>query len=622
MTPMRDALLPIALLLCALSLWVSGAVAQEQASAERPAPNLDQPTQTLHGLAMHGQAKYGPGFTHFEYVNPAAPKGGELYLSTFGGFDSLNPFITSGNPAPGLGLTFDTLMYNSADEAFTEYGLVAKTITVPEDRSWVEFELRPEARFHDGSPITADDIIFSMEILQTQAQPFYRQYYGDVLYGEPVGENGVRFVFGVSGNRELPLIVGQMPIMSRAYWQERDFSRATTEPILGSGPYRITDVDPNQRLTLTRVADYWAEALPARVGYNNFDRIHYLSYRDREIERQALFAGDIDVFQENTAKDWAVSYETSPAVRDGRILKQEIPHEIPQGMQGIVFNLRREKFQDIRVRRALTLLFDWSAINDEVAYGAYTRSLSYFSNSELAASGLPSQAELTLLEPLRGQIPDTVFTEVFTLPGDTDAEQERALLRQAHELLNAAGWEVRDGQRVNAKTGAPMTIEFLNVQGAMDRWINPLRRQLDRLGIETSLRQVDVSLYLTRRREFDFDMTVSGFGQSLSPGNEQREFWGSDSAAREGSRNLAGIANPAIDRLIDHIILAEDREALITAVKALDRVLLHSYLMIPMHHIAAHRIAHWHYIERPALPPKYSLGMMTWWERPGGRDAN
>ncbi len=596
----------------------AGATVQENAGATVQA-NLDQATLTVHGLAMHGEAKYGPDFAHVDYVNPDAPKGGRLVLSSFGGFDSLNPFIESGNPAPGLGLTVDTLLVSTDDEAFTEYGLIAETVTVPEDRSWVAFDIRPEARFHDGTPVTPEDVIWSMDILKAEGAPHYRFYYANVVRGEPVGERGVRFVFDVAGNRELPLIVGQLPVLSKAAWEGRDFGRVTIYPFLGNGPYRVASFNANQTLRLERVEDYWAADLPIRRGMNNFDEILYLGFRDRDVERQALFSGDIDLFQENTAKDWAVTYQTSPAVRDGLILKEEIPHEIPQGMQGFFFNMRRAKFQDIRVRQAIDLMFDWQAVNEEVAYGAYTRSTSFFSNSELASSGLPSDAELALLEPLREQIPDAVFTEPFEVAGALDARAQRERLRQANQLLIDAGWVVQDGKRVSQTSGETLSIEFLNVQAGMTGWINPLRRNLERLGIETSVRTVDVALYLNRLRDFDFDMIVSGVGQSLSPGNEQRDFWGSQSAEEPGSRNFSGLKSPAVDQLITHIIQAEDREALITATHALDRVLLHSHILVPMHHISQHRVAHWDVFGRPETPPRYALGLMTWWEIPGRR---
>ena len=555
-----------------------------------------------HGLAMHGDLKYPPEFTHFHYTNPDAPKGGNVRLSGVGSFDSLNPHILKGRKASSLGLVFDTLTDSSNDEPFSSYGLVAESMEVPEDRSWVIFNLRPEARFHDGSPITAEDVAFSMEILKTKGHPFYRSYFGSVGKIEILGPHRLKFSFEGGENRELPLIVGQLPILSKAWWADREFDKTTLEFPLGSGPYRVKRIDPGRSITYERVKDYWAKDLPVNKGRYNFDEVHIDYYRDSTVALEAFKAGEFDFRQENTAKNWATAYDI-PAVADGRLIKEEIPHEQGTGMQAFVFNTRRNIFKDVRVRVALGLLFDFEWTNKNLFYGAYTRSLSYFSNTELASTGLPEGEELAILERYRDQLPGELFTQPFALPVTRGDGNIRPNLRRALQLFKQAGWELRNKRLVD-QDGRPMAFEILLVQPAFERVVLPFKRNLEKLGIDVSVRTVDTSQYKNRLDEFDFDVVVASFGQSLSPGNEQRDFWGSAVADEKGSRNLIGIKDPVIDELIELVIAAPDRKSLVARTRALDRVLLWGHFLIPNWHIPMHRIVYWNKLDRPETPPR------------------
>jgi len=564
------------------------------------------------GLSMYGELKYGPGFTHFDYVNPAAPKGGNVKLAAIGTFDSLNPFILKGVPAAGISDTFETLMESSSDEAFSEYGLIAERVEVPADRSWVAFTLRPEARFHDGSPITADDVIWSFDTLKSKGHPFYRSYYSRVLRAEKVGPRQVRFSFGPGDNRELPLIVGQLPVLSKAYWSTHDFDKTTLDPPLGSGPYRVVAVEPGRSIVYQRVKNYWGAKLPVRTGRDNFDTIRYDYYRDTTVALEAFKAGQYDFREENIAKNWATGYST-PAVAAGLIRKEEIPNEVPTGMQAFVYNTRRPVFHDRRLREALGYAFDFEWTNKYLFYGAYTRTKSYFSNSELAAHGPPTPAELRILDPFRGQEPEAVFTTAYEPPKTDGSGEIRDNLIQAFRLLKAAGWTVKDMRLVNARTGAPMQFEILLADPAFERVTLPFVRNLARLGIQARLRTVDTAQYQNRIDNFDFDMTVASWPESLSPGNEQIDNWTSARAAVPGSRNLAGIRDPVVDGLVDLVIAAPDRQSLIDRTRALDRVLLWGQYVIPQWHITSFRVAYWDKFSRPAIAPKYALGFDTWW---------
>ena len=577
-------------------------------------PAAAQEVSVSHGAAMHGNLKYGPGFTHFDYSNPDAPKGGEVRLSAIGSFDNLNPFILKGQSAAGLGQVFETLMTGSEDEAFSEYGLIAESIEMPGDRSWVAFTLRPEARWHDGTPITVDDVLFSLDALKTRGHPFYRAYFRDALKAEEVGERKVKFTFADGLNRELPLIMGQMPILSKAYFTANDFEKTTLEPPLGSGPYRVERVDAGRSITYHRVEDYWGAELPVRRGQNNFDVIRYDYYRDPTVAMEAFKAHEYDFRQENTAKVWATAYE-GPAFDQDLIVKEEIGHSIPTGMQGFFFNTRLAKFADPRVRQALAYAFDFEWTNTNLFHGAYTRTASYFSNSELASSGLPDAAELALLEPFRGQVPPEVFGETYAPPVTDGSGNARRNLRTALKLLGEAGWTVADA-RLTSPGGEAMEIEILIVSPQFERIIAPMVKNLEKLGVVAKIRLVDSAQYEKRLEDFDFDMITGVVGQSLSPGNEQNNFWTSVAADTPGSRNFAGVNDPVVDALVEKVIAAPDRGSLIAATRALDRVLLWGHYVIPHWHIQHFRVAYWNKFTRPAVTPKYSLGFDSWWIDP------
>lgn len=594
----RAVLAALLLLAAALPAPPTGA-----ADAARPA----------HGLSMYGDLKYGPGFAHFDYVDPRAPKGGRVTLSAIGTFDTLNPFVLKGVPAAGLGQVFDTLMVGSADEAFAQYGLVAETVETPPDRSWVAFTLRREARFHDGRPMTVEDVIWTFDTLKAKGHPFYRSYYAHVARAEPAGPRRVRFTFTGGTNQELPLIVGQMPVLPKHWWAGRDFTRTTLEPPLGSGPYRVEALDPGRSITYRRVADYWAAELPVNTGRFNFDTLRYDYYRDGTVALEALKAGAYDFRLENSSKHWATGYDV-PAVREGRIRKEQIPNQIPTGMQGFVYNTRREIFRDPRVRQALASAFDFEWTNRHLFYGAYTRTASYFSNSELAARGLPGPAEREVLAPFRDRIPAAVLTEAYR-PPSTEPGGVRPNLVAALRLLETAGWVVRDMRLVHEPTGTPMTFEILLADPTWERIALPFVRNLERLGVRARVRTVDAAQYEYRLKHFDFDMTVAVFGQSLSPGNEQMDYWSSEAARTPGSRNLAGVSDPVVDQLITLLVAAPDRPALIARTQALDRVLLWGHYVIPHWHITAFRVAYWNRFGRPAVSPKYELGFDAWWVR-------
>jgi microcin C transport system substrate-binding protein len=536
-------------------------------------------------------------------------------VSAIGTFDNLNPFILKGVAGARLAETFDTLMAGSADEPFSQYGLIADTIEVPADRSWVAFTLRPEAKFHDGSPITADDVIWSLETLKTKGHPFYRSYYRHVVKAEKTGDRKVRFTFDPQGeNRELPLIVGQMAVLSKAYWAKREFDKTTLEPVLGSGAYKVESFEAGRSILYRRVPNYWGAKLPVNVGRDNFDTIRVDYYRDGTVALEAFKAGQYDFRLENEARKWATSY-TGPGITQGLIKKEEIKHEVPNGMQAYGFNERRPMFQDRRVRQALAYAFDFEWSNKNLFFGAYTRTKSYFSNSELAATGLPSGEELKILEPFRSQLPEEVFTKEYAPPKTDGSGNLRDQLREALGLLAAAGWTVKGQKLVNAK-GEPMQFEILGVDPAFERISLPFTKNLERLGIQARVRTVDPAQYQNRLDNFDFDITVTGWGQSLSPGNEQRDFWHSATADLPGSRNYVGIKDPVVDKLIDLVIAAPDRPGLVARTRALDRVLLWGHHVIPQYHIQAYRVAYWDKFGRPATSPKYSLGFDGWWVDP------
>jgi len=580
-----------------------------------------------HGLSLFGDLKYGPDFKYFDYVNPQAPKGGELRMSAIGSFDSFNAFIVKGVTSRGLNSLYDTLLGTSLDEAGTEYGLVAASVSYPPDYSSATFSLRKEARFHDGQPITPDDVVWTFEKLKA-SHPFYNAYYADVQRAEKLGANKVRFTFSGPGNRELPLIVGQLPVLPKHYWtgkdengKPRDFSQTTLEPPLGSGPYRIASFVAGRTVILERVKDYWAKDLPINVGSYNFDRIRYEYYGTPIAAFQAFTAGQIDWWMESSAKNWATAYNIPP-VRDGRIIRDPIETLNPQPMQGFVFNLRRAKFQDVRVREAFNWALDFEWQNKNIFYDQYKRTSSYFENSELASSGVPQGAELALLKPFADQLPPELFTTPYKNPVTDGSGNNRANLRKAVELLREAGWTVQDGKLKNAE-GEIFTLEFLLDNEQFQRVVAPYKQSLERLGMQVSVRLIDSdgAQYQTRLANRDYDIIIGGFGQSLSPGNEQREFWGCDAAKREGSRNTAGICDPVVEALIEKVIFAKNREELITATHALDRVLLWRAYLVPQWHSPAIRMAYWRGLAHPKPLPAYSSGFPDIWWREAATPA-
>ena len=570
-----------------------------------------------HGLSMYGDLKYAQDFTHFDYVNPDAPKGGALRLAAQGTFDNLNPYILKGVSAPGLSLTFDTLMDGSRDEAFSEYGLLAERVEMAHDRSYVVFDLRPQARFHDGVAVTADDVVFTFNTLMDKGHPFYKAYYADVKEVKAESKLRVRFTFKMAGNRELPLIIGQMPVLPKHFFADKDFAATTLKPVLGSGPYKVKSVEPGRKIVYERVADWWAKDLGIAKGRYNFDVISFDLYRDQAVLLQALLAGEYDLREENIAKAWTDDYK-HPSIDRGYIVKAEIPHDIPTGMQGFVYNTRRAVFADPRVREALNYAFDFEWSNANFASGTYKRTDSYFENSELASTGLPQGRELEILTDLAKQYPDAVpprvFTDVYTNPKtDGDGRSVRANLLKAKALLEQAGWHVGQSGLLE-KDGQVFRFEILLSSPSFERWVLPMIGNLKKLGIVATLRTVDTAQYQNRMDSFDFDLTVGTFGQSLSPGNEQRDYWSSTKVDEKGSRNIAGIKNPAIDALIDMVINAPDRAELLQRVHALDRILLWNFYVIPQWHIDYHRVAYWNKFGQPKVPAKYGLGVAdTWW---------
>ena len=567
-----------------------------------------------HGIAMHGDLKYGPDFQHFDYVNPNAPKGGQVTLAGTGTFDSFNPFIIKGNAEAGVMRIYDTLLTPSADEPFSEYGLLAEKVETPADRSWVTFTLRPNARWHDGKPVTVDDVLWTFETLRTKGAPFFRAYYASVASGEKVGERAVKFTFKPGENRELPLILGQLPVLPKHYWATRNFDESTLEPPLGSGAYKIDSFEAGRRVTYRRVPDYWGKDLPVNVGRENFDVIRTDYYRDMTVQLEAFKGGEYDFRLETSAKDWATAYDI-PAVRNGLIRKEDVPHDRPSGMQAYVFNTRRPIFQDARVRNALAYAFDFEWSNKTLFYGQYKRTRSYFDNSELAATGLPAAAELAILNPYRGKIPDDVFTTEYNPPRTDGSGNIRDNLRTAVQLLQEAGWRVDEKTRklTHQASGQVMAFEILLYDPAFERVTLPFTKNLERLGITATVRTVDTAQYQRRVDNFDFDMIVGGFSQSLSPGNEQRDYWGSAYADRTGSRNAIGIKDPVIDALVDGLIAAPDRASLVTRTRALDRVLQWSHWVIPQWHIGYDRIAYWDKFGRPSITPTQGVQFDTWW---------
>ncbi|REH36966.1 microcin C transport system substrate-binding protein [Paraperlucidibaca baekdonensis] len=568
--------------------------------------------QHSHAITLRGAPALAEGFRHFNSVNPDAPKGGRLRLDALGTFDSLNGFINKGVAAEGLNRLYDSLTAGSEDEFGTRYGLLAKRIIRdPNDASWVIYELRPEARFSDGHPLRAEDVVFTFETLLSEGAPAYKAYFADIASVTALSPLRVKFRFKHKTNRELPMTVGEIGILPKHYWATREFNRTSLEVPIGSGPYVISDIDPGRRISYARNPDYWARDLNVNRGRYNFDQISYQYYRDGSVAFEGFKANQYDVREENKAKTWATEYNF-PAVTDGRVILQRQRHENPAPMQGFAFNTRRTPLNDLAVREALSLAFDFEWANRALFFGAYTRTTSFYANSDLAAQGVPSKAELALLKPWRKQLPAAAFGPAVTPAKSAGDGYDRANLLRAQALLKQAGWHYRDGA-LRDVAGTPMRLEMLLVQPEFERIVQPLRRNLARLGIDLSIRLLDVAQYIERLRQFDFDLTVTGVPASLSPGNELWSYWGSQSADTPGSGNLVGLKSPAVDALIARITQAKSRDTLVTSVHALDRVLRAQWLLIPQFHIPFFRIARWDFFGLPNDPPRYGLGLDSWW---------
>ena len=600
-----------------LVLGLLGAMAAMPALADGPS----------FGLSLYGPPKYTTASPHFDWANPDAPKGGLLKLEGFGTFDSLNPFIVKGVTPAALvtyhsliGYLFQPLMTGSPDEPLAKYGLVAETEEIAPDRASATFQIRKEATFNDGTPITPEDVIWSFEILTRPAIPLFHQYFGDVTKAEKVGQRGVKFSFKDGNNRELPFIIGELPVLSKAYWTKHDFDKTTLEPPLGNGPYEIETIDPGRSITVRRVKNWWGDKLNLMRGLHNFDQIRVDYYRDQTVALEAFKAGNFDFRQEQSSKDWAIGY-AGPQLDAKQFKKEELPNGNPQSMQGFVFNTRRDMFADRRVRQALGYLFDFEWANRTLFYGAYTRSKSYWNSSDLGSSGLPTGAELSLLEKYRGKIPDEVFTAEFKPPVTDGSGNIRDGLREALKLLKGAGWSIKGKQLVNDKTGKPFEFEILLNQPTFERIALPFVQNLERAGITAHVRTIDTSQFQNRVQTFDFDMIVGSWGQSSSPGNEQREMWTSAAADREGSRNYTGIKDQAVDDLVEQLLNVKDYEQLKTVTHALDRVLLNGYYLVPHWYVGIERVAYWSKLQRPNAVPKYAPDFLDAWWAVSGKDA-
>lgn len=578
-----------------------------------------------HGLSLFDEIKYPAGFKHFEYVNPNAPKGGIARQIAFGTFDNLNvALVVKGSVAAGLNLVYDTLMTGAMDEVATEYGRLAEAVSHPDDFSSVTYRLRANARWHDGKPITPEDVIFSLKVFQDKTiSPRMAAYYSHVVGAQKTGAHEVTFTFDKGGNRELPQIVGQLTILPKHWWEgsdasgrKRDVSATTLEIPLGSGPYRLKEFAAGRTLVYERVPDYWGAALPVNVGQNNFQEIRYEYYRETTVALEAFKADRVDWRSENSAKNWATAYDF-PAVKDGRVILEEFEIRSSGVMQAFAFNIRRDKFKDPRVRRAFNFAFDFEEMNKQLFYGQYTRIKSYFEGTELACEGVPQGEELAILETVRGKVPPEVFTAPYSNPvgGSTDAV--RANLREGIRLLKDAGYDFRDRRLVHLQSGEPLTVELLASDPNGERFNLFYKPSLERLGIGVTVRTVDDVQYENRLRQWDYDVITTSWRQSLSPGNEQRSYWGSQAADQPGSLNLVGIKDAAIDALIDRVIFATNRSELVAATRALDRVLLWNHFVVPQWTYGKIRTARWDRFSRPDPLPKYGFsGFPTvwWWD--------
>ncbi|WP_421363438.1 extracellular solute-binding protein [Agrobacterium rosae] len=593
-----------------------------------PVPGSAQEgTNWRSGISTVGELKHPNGFERFDYVNPEAPKGGTLRLSTAGTFDTVNPLLAKGELATGLGLVFDTLMKSSEEELSSSYGLLAESVSFPDDLSKVTYRLRKEAKWADGQPVTAEDVVFSFE-KSKELSPQLATYYTNVTKAEVTGEREITFTFDETNNKELPQIVGQLLIVPKHWWEAtgadgkpRDISRGTLEPVMGSGPYKIASIAPGSSISYELRDDYWGKDLNVNVGQNNFKTIAYTVFADQDVEFQAFKSANVDYRQEQSSSRWMTGYDI-PAVKNGQIKREQLPNAFRSVgvMQALVPNGRREKFQNPKLRQALNYAYDFEDLNRTLAYGQLKRVNSFFWGSELASSGLPAGKELEILNELKDKVPAEVFTTEFHNPVGGDPAKQRDNLREAVKLMKEAGYELRGNRMVDAKTGKQLDIEFLIDSPGLERTILPYIQNLKKIGINATIRSVDASQYTNRVRSFDFDVIMKVWATAPNPGNEQADFWGSAAADRQGSNNVAGIKNPAVDALVRKVIFAPNREDQVAAARALDRVLLANAYVIPQFYRGETSIAYWNTIARPQTLPEYGIGFPTaWWSANAGK---
>ena len=567
--------------------------------------------QKMHGLAMHGLPKYKSDFSHLDYVNPSAPKGGSLRYGVYGSYDNLNRVAFKGRKAAGLGYVNDTLMRRVWDEAFTLYGLIAEFAEMPEDRSYVIFHINPNARFHDGSPITREDVLFSLETFQTKGTPNQKKTYGKVIKTELIGQNGIKMVFINNEDKELPLVIaGFLPIISKSYYGNLDVTKSFLNIPVGSGPYKISEVDPGRRIVYSRVKDYWAKDVPVNKGQYNFDTLTYDYYKDSNVLLEAFKVGEYDYRREYNAKRWLTGYDFS-AAESGDVILTEMKNDRPTGMYALAMNSRKKLFNNPKVREALSYAYDFEWVNRIIYNNAYTRTNSYFENSPLASKGLPSKKEIELLNQWKDLLPNEVFTKTYRAPVNEDTNSLRENLKIAKKILEEEGWTINNGKLTKNEQG--FEFELLLVSPSLEKLALAFQKNLKTLGITMNVRIVDSSQYSARLLNYDFDMISSTWRVSLSPGNEQQFYWGSEVGKKDGSKNYTGIDSPVVDMLIEKLIGAKTREELTTTIHALDRVLLWGHYVIPLHHSGIDRIAYWNFLEFPDTIPLYGIVIESWW---------